>query len=61
MFKIARDEQNNRLTYMKITGGSLKVRQKLTNKGEQEWEEKSTRSVCIPASNMKPCLKYRQA
>ena len=40
MFKIARDEQNNRLTYMKITGGSLKVRQKLTNKGEQEWEEK---------------------
>lgn len=40
VFKIARDEQNNRLTYMKITGGSLKVRQKLTNKGEQEWEEK---------------------
>lgn len=26
VFKIARDEQNNRLTYMKITGGSLKVR-----------------------------------
>lgn len=40
VFKIARDEQNNRLTYMKITGGSLKVRQKLTNTGEQEWEEK---------------------
>lgn len=26
VFKIARDEQGNRLTYMKITGGSLKVK-----------------------------------
>ena len=26
VFKIARDEQGNRLTYLKITGGSLKVR-----------------------------------
>lgn len=26
IFKISRDEQNTRLTYMKITGGSLKVR-----------------------------------
>lgn len=26
VFKIARDEQNSRLTYMKITGGSLKVK-----------------------------------
>ena len=25
VFKIARDEQGNRLTYMKITGGSLNV------------------------------------
>lgn len=29
VFKIARDEQNNRLTYMKITGGSLKVKDKI--------------------------------
>lgn len=29
VFKIARDEQNNRLTYLKITGGSLKVREQI--------------------------------
>ena len=29
IFKISRDEQGNRLTYMKITGGSLKVREQL--------------------------------
>ena len=32
VFKIARDVQGNRLTYMKITGGSLRVRDSLTNK-----------------------------
>lgn len=37
IFKIARDEQGNRLTYMKITGGSLKVRDVLS-KGD--WKEK---------------------
>ncbi len=30
VFKIARDAQGNRLTYMKLTGGSLKVRSDLT-------------------------------
>lgn len=30
-FKIARDEQGNRLTYLKITGGELKVRQVLSD------------------------------
>lgn len=30
VFKIARDTQGNRLTYLKITGGSLKVREELT-------------------------------
>ena len=29
VFKIARDEQKNRLTYLKVTGGSLKVKQVL--------------------------------
>lgn len=33
VFKIARDEQGNRLTYMKVTGGSLKVKAIL---GEQK-------------------------
>ena len=47
VFKIARDDQGNRLTYMKITGGSLKVKETLTNRGrsgipESEiWEEKA--------------------
>lgn len=34
VFKIARDVQGNRLTYMKITGGSLKVRDSLCKKEE---------------------------
>lgn len=43
IYKIARDDQGNRLTYMKITGGSLKVKMLLTNRKENEtaiWEEK---------------------
>lgn len=46
VYKIARDSAGNRLTYCKITGGSLKVKTILTNKKEnflreQElWEEK---------------------
>jgi len=31
IFKITRDEQGNRLTHMKLTGGKLKVRDVLTN------------------------------
>ena len=53
VYKIARDEQGNRLTYMKITGGALPVKAVLTNgrasgempvrQGHQEeiWEEKA--------------------
>ena len=51
VFKIARDEQGNRLTYMKITGGSLKVKTLLSSNSngqslpgrkaeEAAWEEK---------------------
>ena len=32
VYKIARDDQGNRLTYLKITGGTLKVKSILTNK-----------------------------
>lgn len=35
VFKISRDEQGNRLTHMKITGGSLKVRETITNRQER--------------------------
>lgn len=53
VYKVARDDQGNRLTYMKVTGGSLKVRDLLSGKmpsrqgmensaaGENnQWEEK---------------------
>ena len=47
VYKIARDDQGNRLSYMKITGGTLKVKELLiTSKGnvaagEEVWEEKA--------------------
>lgn len=50
VFKITRDDQGNRLSYLKITGGSLKVKMLLSNRkdkiseGSQEndlWEEKA--------------------
>lgn len=41
VYKISRDGQGNRLTYLKVTGGTLKVRTLLTGKeGESQWEEK---------------------
>ena len=45
IFKIARDAQGNRLTYLKVTGGTLKVKDLLTNRrsglpDEKVWEEK---------------------
>ena len=47
VYKIARDDQGNRLSYMKVTGGTLKVKELLiTSKGnvaagEEVWEEKA--------------------
>lgn len=35
VFKISRDDQGNRLTYMKVTGGTLKVKAVLTKKEEK--------------------------
>ena len=45
VYKIARDSQGNRLTYMKVTGGSLKVKALVTNRRpglpeNEVWEEK---------------------
>ncbi len=50
VFKIARDSQGNRLTYMKITGGSLKVKTVLSGggTGEKEGAEKEA-ALCVPA------------
>ena len=39
VFKIARDG-GDRLTYMKITGGTLRVRTLLTGSGAESWQEK---------------------
>lgn len=46
VFKIARDGSGNRLTYMKITGGILRVKMFVSNEqsaadGEKVWEEKA--------------------
>ena len=46
VYKVSRDPQGNRLTWMKITGGALKVKTKLTNarlsvSKEDAWEEKA--------------------
>lgn len=47
VYKIARDSQGNRLTYLKVTGGSLQVKQTLqgtfqNGEGRQEeWKEKA--------------------
>ena len=42
VYKISRDGQNNRLTHLKITGGTLKVKDVLGNSKDSEnhWEEK---------------------
>lgn len=42
VYKIARDEQGNRLTYLKVTGGSLKVKETLSadTKDGEYWKEK---------------------
>lgn len=40
VFKITRDEQGNRLTHLKITGGTLQVKEVLKGGGEHPWEEK---------------------
>ena len=39
VFKIARDEKGERLTFLKVTGGALKVRDTVKGPG---WEEKAT-------------------
>lgn len=40
VFKIARDGQGNRLSYLKITGGSLAVRTQLEGEEDGGWQEK---------------------
>ena len=66
VFKIARDAQGNRLTYLKITGGSLKVKMLLSNEkeageGKEElWEEKA-KQIRIYSGNSFEAVKEAKA
>ncbi len=41
VFKVGRDAQGKRLTYLKVTGGALRVKQTISGgSGEETWEEK---------------------
>ena len=51
VFKITRDGQGNRLSHLKITGGTLAVRALLSGEEDGGWQEKSTRSECTRVKN----------
>jgi len=55
VFKITRDSQGARLTWMKITGGSLKVKSLLSGgSGEGRWEEKADQIRIYSGSKFTP-------
>lgn len=45
VYKIARDDQGNRLTYLKVTGGMLRVKDLLTNRKNAEDEAVKTQKI----------------
>lgn len=49
VFKIARDSQGNRLTYVKITGGSLRVRDVISGGGLRSLENREADGKASPA------------
>jgi len=59
VFKIARDAQGARLTYLKVTGGTLKVKTLLTNRREgvaedAVWEEKADQLRIYSGAKFRP-------
>jgi len=55
VFKISRDSQNARLTWMKITGGVLKAKTVLTGGlGEGAWEEKADQLRLYSGTKFRP-------
>ena len=59
IFKIARDGQGNRLTYLKVTGGKLRVKTVLTNRRpdlpeDQVWEEKADQIRIYSGARFRP-------
>lgn len=59
VFKIARDEQGTRLTYLKVTGGSLRVKTMLEGRN---WQEKADSSCAsIPVSGIRRRRRWLRA
>ncbi|MDO4170414.1 MAG: TetM/TetW/TetO/TetS family tetracycline resistance ribosomal protection protein [Lachnospiraceae bacterium] len=56
IFKISRDEQGKRLTYMKITGGELKARNSLFGDG---WEEKVNQIRIYSGTKYQTCSEVK--
>ncbi len=55
VFKIARDTQGARLTYLKVTGGTLRVKDILTGgHGDQVWEEKADQLRIYSGAKFRP-------
>ncbi|MCI9405835.1 MAG: GTP-binding protein [Oscillospiraceae bacterium] len=54
VFKIARDEKGERLTYLKVTGGVLQVRDTLSGEKPQPWEEKANQLRVYSGSRFQP-------
>ena len=59
IFKIARDGQGNRLTYLKVTGGKLRVKTVLTNRRpdlpeDRIWEEKADQIRIYSGARFRP-------
>lgn len=54
VFKIARDEKGERLTYLKVTGGVLQVRDTLSGEKPQPWQEKANQLRVYSGSRFAP-------
>ncbi len=55
VYKIGRDAQGNRLSFLKVTGGSLKARQLLTGISDGEvWEEKADQLRLYSGGSFQP-------
>ena len=55
VYKIGRDGQGNRLSYLKVTGGRLKVKQNLTGERDGEvWEEKADQLRLYSGAGFQP-------
>ncbi len=59
IFKVARDERGTRLTYLKVTGGTLRVKAPLTNRRpgtpeEAAWEEKADQIRIYSGAKFRP-------